>query len=86
LWNIERGPSTWPVFVHRILGDVFADYGSAWQRNGTRRTIASVGAEAAADIFLGYYLPLRYRVGLAWRLNEPEEGKLVPFVALESSF
>lgn len=86
LWNIERGPSTWPVFFHRVLADVFADYGTAWQRNGERRTIASVGAEAAADIFLGYFLPLRYRVGVAWRLKNPDEGEVVPFVALESSF
>ena len=86
LWNIERGPSTWPVFFHRVLADVFADYGTAWQRNGERRTIASVGAEAAADIFLGYFLPLRYRVGVAWRLKNPDEGEVVPYVALESSF
>jgi len=86
LWNIDRGPTTWPIYFHRILGDVFADYGTAWQRDGTRRAIASVGAEAAADLFLNYYLPLRYRVGVAYRLNDPDRGKVVPFVALESSF
>ncbi|HYR27085.1 MAG TPA: BamA/TamA family outer membrane protein [Thermoanaerobaculia bacterium] len=86
LWNIDRGPTTWPIYFHRILGDVFADYGTAWQRDGTRRAIASVGAEAAADIFLHYFLPLRYRVGVAYRLNDPDRGKVVPFVALESSF
>lgn len=86
LWHIDRGPTTWPLYFNRVLADVFADAGTAWQRDGTRRTIASVGAEAALDLFLGFYLPLRYRVGVAYRLEDPDRGKVVPFVALESSF
>lgn len=86
LWQIDRGPSTWPLFFNRILGDVFFDAGRAWQRGGGQQTIASVGAEAAVDIFLGYFLPLRYRAGVAYRLKDPGKGEVEPFVALESSF
>lgn len=86
IWNIDRGPSTWPLYFNRIIGDVFVDAGRAWQRTGGHRTIASVGAEAAIDLFLGYFAPLRYRVGVAYRLKDPGQGEIEPFVALESSF
>lgn len=86
VWNIDRGPSTWPLFFNRLVGDVFVDAGRAWQRTGGHQTIASVGAEAAIDLFLNYFAPLRYRAGVAYRLRAPGKGELEPFVALESSF
>jgi Tol biopolymer transport system component len=86
LWQIDRGPSTWPLFFNRLIGDVFVDAGRAWQRTGGHQTIASVGAEAALDLFLGYFAPLRYRAGVAYRLKNPGKGEIEPFVALESSF
>jgi hypothetical protein len=86
IWQIDRGPGTWPLFLDRVVGDVFADAGTAWQRDGTRRTIASVGAEAALDIFLGFAAPIRYRAGVAWLLRNPGKGSLQPYVTLETSF
>jgi outer membrane protein assembly factor BamA len=86
LWEIDRGPGTWPIFFHRILGDVFADAGTVWPRTGARQTIASVGAEVAIDLVLGYFAPLRYRAGIAYLLRNPGKGDVQPFIALESSF
>ena len=86
IWNIDRGPSTWPLYFQRIVGDVFLDAGTAWQRTGGRETIASLGAEVAVDLFLSYFAPLRYRLGVAYRLRDPEQGKVQPFIALETSF
>ncbi|HEX8172748.1 MAG TPA: BamA/TamA family outer membrane protein [Thermoanaerobaculia bacterium] len=83
LWQIDRGPSTWPLFFNRLVGDVFTDAGAAWQRNGGRETIASTGAEVALDVFLGYFAPLRYRMGIAYRWRD---HRAEPFIALETSF
>jgi hypothetical protein len=85
IWNIDRGPSVWPVYFQRLVGDVFVDAGTAW-RTGTRRTIASAGAEVSLDLFLGYAAPLRLRSGVAYLLREPAKGTVQPYIALESSF
>jgi hypothetical protein len=81
IWNIDRGPSVWPVYFQRIVGDVFADAGRAGGE-----TIASTGAEVSLDLFLGYAAPLRYRMGVAYLLREPAKGTVQPYVALETSF
>lgn len=80
IWQIEKGPSTWPIFFHRLLGDLFIDAGTAWNTRAISlprvirtpssafdrdRAIRSAGAEIAADIVLGYYAPLRIRFGVA---------------------
>ena len=81
IYELDRGPSVWPIFFNRVIADVFADYGT-----NSDRHIASVGAEAALDLVLGYWAPIRYRVGVAYRLRDPGRGEVEPFVALESSF
>jgi Tol biopolymer transport system component len=109
LYEIERGPSIWPIFFHRLSGGVFVDAGTAWNRRGielaalsrpegspwTRdTTIASVGTEVALDLFAGYYVPLRYRLGVALGIAAPpcpapacnREGNLDVYLALGRSF
>jgi Tol biopolymer transport system component len=86
VWQIDRGPGTWPLFLDRVIGNLFADAGTAWRRDGTRGTIASVGAEAALDVYLGFAAPFRYRAGVAWLLRDPGKGTLQPYVTLETSF
>ena len=86
LFRIDRGPATWPLFFQRISGGVFADAGTAWNdeaielpalsRPATRAfdndtTVVTAGAELSFDIFLGFYIPLRYRVGAAWIVKSP---------------
>ena len=87
IFDADRGPGTLPFFFNRLVGDVFVDAGTAWdRRTDARRTIASAGLELAADLVIGYWAPLRYRVGVAWRLRDPDRGEVQPFVALSSSF
>ena len=86
IWNIDRGPSTWPVFFNRLVGAAFVDAGTAWQRNGNRRTIASTGAEVGLDLFLSYVAPIRYRIGFAYLLTDPDRGALRPYVSFGTSF
>lgn len=81
LYEVERGPSTIPFFFQRFHGALFAD---AARASGTR--IASAGAEIAADFIIGNVLPIRYRLGVAKRLTDPDRGKVQPYFGLGSSF
>jgi hypothetical protein len=78
IWQIDRGPGVYPIFFQRLIGDVFVDFGTAWNTRAvslpliTRRktdpfddTITSAGAEVSLDFVAGHLVPLRYRVGIA---------------------
>jgi len=82
IYEIERGPTTWPIFFNRVHGDVFADAGRV-SGNGT---IASTGAEVSADMIFGNVLPIRLRMGAAYLLREPGQGDVQPYFAIGSSF
>jgi Tol biopolymer transport system component len=90
IYQIEKGPTSYPVFFHRILGDVFYDLGTAWNNEAVNlpgfqrpisepfdedRTIASTGAELAVDMVFGYFVPIRYRLGAAYLLQSPRPGE-----------
>jgi hypothetical protein len=81
IFEIDRGPTTWPIFFNRVHGDVFTDAGRAGGRH-----IASAGAEGTFDFTLGNFLLIQYRAGVAIRLAEPENHKVVPYISLGTSF
>jgi hypothetical protein len=63
----ERGWGTWPAFLRAVHGTAFADIGNAWTSGAAwsdRKT--SLGAELAADVVVGFGLPLTWSVGAAW--------------------
>ncbi|MDZ7780479.1 MAG: hypothetical protein U5R14_11210 [Gemmatimonadota bacterium] len=69
---VHRGLGTWPLYLGRVVGALFADAGDAWDPDTTeaflsaaRRPLASVGAEVAAEVVALYDFPLLTRVGLA---------------------
>lgn len=65
---IERGVGTWPLFLRSLHGALFADRGAAW--DGTLRARdwrTSFGAELSADVVLGYWVPVSFTSGVAWR-------------------
>jgi outer membrane protein assembly factor BamA len=82
IYEIERGPTTWPIFFNRIHGDVFSDAGRV-SGNGT---IASTGGEVSADMIFGNVLPIRFRMGAAYLLRDPGKGDVQPYFAIGSSF
>ena len=89
IWEIERGPSTWPIFFQRVVGAAFVDAGRTWRPtffSPDRDTIAAAGVEAGLDLFLGFALPLRYKAGAAYRLTEPEKGNIEFFLGLGTTF
>jgi Omp85 superfamily domain len=63
--NFDRGDSTLPVFLNRITGAVFVDYGSAFDVFRDARFKTGVGGEMWFDTLLGYVLPFTFRVGYA---------------------
>ncbi|HSP34235.1 MAG TPA: hypothetical protein VLU46_07970, partial [Thermoanaerobaculia bacterium] len=81
IYEVDRGPATYPIFFNRIFGDVFGDAGRT-----SHRTIASVGAELSFDITLGFFVPLRYRVGAAYLLRDPGKGDVRAFATIGSAF
>ncbi|HXI11826.1 MAG TPA: hypothetical protein VNM92_04185 [Thermoanaerobaculia bacterium] len=89
LYEIERGPTTLPVFFSRIHGDVFVDGGRIWQQRAERSefdTIASMGGELSTDFILGNFVPVRLRAGLAYLLLDPGKGDVQPYITLGGSF
>ena len=63
--NIDRGDSTLPIFLNRISGSVFVDYGSAFDVFRDARFKTGVGGELWFDTLLGYVAPFTFRVGYA---------------------
>jgi len=63
--NIDRGDSTLPVFLNRINGAVFFDYGSAFDVFDDAAFKSGVGGELWFDATLGYVQPFTFRAGLA---------------------
>jgi Tol biopolymer transport system component len=63
--NVDHGPSTLPVFLNRISGAAFVDYGSAFNDPQTTLFKTGVGGELWFDMMLGYTLGFTFRAGYA---------------------
>lgn len=63
--NVDRGDSTLPVFLNRVTGAAFIDYGSAFDSFRDARFKTGVGGELWFDMTLGYVLPFTFRLGYA---------------------
>jgi hypothetical protein len=78
--NLDRGPSTLPIFLNRISGNVFVDYGSAFDLLDTAKFKTGTGAELWFDSTLGYVASFTFRLGFATGLASGGIDKLY-FVA-----
>ncbi len=63
--NVDRGPSTLPLYLNRITGTVFFDYGSAFDVFSEARFKSGTGAELWFDTTLGYIAAFTFRIGYA---------------------
>lgn len=85
LRNVERGWGTLPFFVRRLHATFFGDLGDAWNEGeGGPSFKSGLGGSLGADLYLGYYLPVRVQGGVARGLNE--EGITVVFITLGNAF
>lgn len=67
--NVDRGQSTLPIFLNRITGAAFLDYGSAFDDFRTANFKTGTGAELWFDVMLGYVETFTFRVGFARGLS-----------------
>jgi outer membrane protein assembly factor BamA len=67
--NIDRGMSTVPVLLNRISGNVFYDFGGAFNDPKQANFLSGVGAELWIDTSLGYFASFNFRVGYARGLS-----------------
>ena len=67
--NVDRGPSTLPLFLNRITGNVFLDYGSAFDLLDQAKFKTGTGAELWFDMTLGYIAAFTFRIGYARGLS-----------------
>ncbi len=67
--NVDRGVSTLPVFLQRVSGNLFADYGGAFddldKTQWKDQFHLGVGAELWIDLTMGYFLNANLRIGHA---------------------
>jgi hypothetical protein len=63
--NVDRGPSTLPLFLNRISGNAFVDYGAAFDDPATATPKTGLGGELWFDLSLGYILGFTFRAGHA---------------------
>jgi hypothetical protein len=64
----QRGVGTLPLFLRSIHAAIFADAGHAWDHGFRTSDIrVSTGAELSIDTVLGYWLPVTFTTGVAWR-------------------
>lgn len=63
--NIDRGPSTVPLFLNRLSGSVFVDVGSVFEEPRTAKLRTGVGGELWLDTTWGYVRGFQLRLGYA---------------------
>jgi outer membrane protein assembly factor BamA len=63
--NVDRGLSTLPLFLNRINGALFVDYGSAFDDPEQAHFKTGAGGELWFDFDLGYIVPMTFRAGYA---------------------
>lgn len=78
--NIDRGPSTLPIFLNRVSGAAFVDVGSAFDDPKSAAFKTGVGGELWFDLTLGYLLGFTFRAGFARGVSSGGIDKLY-FVA-----
>lgn len=71
IYRIQRGISTLPIYLQRVYGSVFANFGEAFDGAPNLQSLkGGAGVELFLDLLLGYYLPFTIRGGLAYGWNE----------------
>jgi hypothetical protein len=74
--RVERGISTWPMFLRTLHGAVFTDIGAAGPTlDGLPAPALSIGAEIASDLTLGYSWGLTLVAGAAWTHEPGRTGR-----------
>ncbi len=69
--DIDRGVYTFPVYLHRVFGIAFADFGDAFFGDANVADWnLGVGGELLVEMTFGYYVTAKFRLGAAQGLTE----------------
>ncbi len=86
----DRGLSTLPVFLRTLAGNVFADWGGAYERLDPKDPLASyhlgVGAELWVELIFGYFLSGNLRIGVAKGIDALAPSGLQTYSVVSSAF
>jgi hypothetical protein len=79
LYNIERGPGTFPLFFKRLHGALFVDAGKTWDAGGLdlKDFNRGIGGEIRLDADIGYYLPVRFVIGITRGIDPGGETRIL---------
>jgi hypothetical protein len=86
--HVERGLGTLPVLLKSAHAAVFVDAGNAWSGPFRAADIRyAVGAEFSVDTVLGYFAPLTFSAGGAWRDGpDPDDRGFAAFARIGRAF
>ena len=86
----DRGISTLPVFLQTLAGNVFMDWGGAYDRLDLKDPLASyhlgVGAELWVDLVFGYFVGGTLRIGAAKGIDDLAPAGLQTYTVVSSAF
>ncbi len=82
IFNVDRGLSTLPIMFNRLSGNVFVDYGSAFEDAFTAKFKTGVGAELWGDFTVGYFVGFTMRLGYARGLASQGTDKVYLLAAV----
>ncbi len=99
-WYADHGISTLPLYLRRLSGNVFVDYGGAFDRLDLRairffshgalidtdQLHAAVGAELWIGATLGYVLDVQFRVGYAYGFSPEAIPNGQPYFIASAAF
>jgi hypothetical protein len=65
IMNVDRGVSTYPIFLNRFYGTAFTDFGSAFGLPSSADFKLGSGAELRTDFTIGFIESFTFRLGYA---------------------
>lgn len=90
LWYADRGISTLPAFLRTVTGNLFFDWGAAYNELDLDKPFEpfheSVGAELWLEILFGYYVSGNLRLGVAKGLDSEAPDGLQTYTVISGAF
>ena len=74
LARIDKGWGIWPIGAGDLSADIYVDYGSAWQANGTAEYLTGVGIDFNIEVLAFYNLMVPIRFSIARGLDKDLGG------------
>jgi hypothetical protein len=88
--TVDRGPSTLPIFLQRLNGNLFLDYGGSFDQLDTKnwrdQFHTGVGAELWAELQIAYGITYNIRLGYAKGFGQYAQDGGQKYIVVSSGF